>query len=148
MSQGLDLHVSLDGSDGSNCGASPSTACKSIEGAVRIAESSKEDSHKITIDGGNAGGNVYVLQSNVSLTKSYHFTSSSASIPTISSQSTKYMRAFIIKNNSMNFSVERLNFKMGVEENEKASESAGEFGSIRLKNCAINSNSKVVYLKG
>ena len=37
---------------------------------------------------------------------------------------------------------------MGVEGNEKASESAGEFGSIRLKNCAINSNSKVVYLKG
>ena len=58
------------------------------------------------------------------------------------------MRVFIIRNNSINFSVERVNFKMGIEENEKASESAGELGSIRLKNCTINSNSKAVYLKG
>ena len=140
--------MSLSGSDGSKCGPTPSTACKSIERAVRVAESSKEHSHKITIDGGNAGGNMYVLQSNVSLTKSYHFTSSNASIPIISGQSSKVVRAFIMKNNILDFSVERVNFKIGAVENEKTSGGSEKLGSISLKNCKFDTNSEVVYLKG
>ena len=125
------------------CGATPKNACKTIADAVRVAESSSDANHTITLHGDKEGQleqqSCHVVSSTISLSNNYYFTSYNGTRACITTTGS-VIPAFKIAT-SVTFKLTKVNFKgisilIGISEKKDCSPNSS-FSNVEISDVTV-----------